>query len=78
MATFSINEVYTATEVVRNFSSILTKIAKAEMKRAFIVKNNRFEAVLLNMDEYERLNDAVVLLEAIYTTQKKERAENGD
>ncbi len=78
MATFSKNEVYTATEVVRNFSSILTKIAIAEMKRAFIVKNNRFEAVLLNMDEYERLNDAVVLLEAIYTTQKKERAENGD
>ncbi|ANE36043.1 putative toxin-antitoxin system, antitoxin component, Phd/YefM family [Campylobacter iguaniorum] len=72
MATFSKNEVYTATEVVRNFSTILNKVAKAEMKRAFIVKNNRFEAVLLNMDEYERLNEAVVLLEAIYTTRKKE------
>ncbi|AII14902.1 putative toxin-antitoxin system, antitoxin component, Phd/YefM family [Campylobacter iguaniorum] len=76
MATFSKNEVYTATEVVRNFSTILNKVAKAEMKRAFIVKNNRFEAVLLNMDEYERLNEAVVLLEAIYTTRKKE-GQNG-
>ncbi|ANE32419.1 prevent-host-death protein [Campylobacter hyointestinalis] len=77
MATFSKNEVYTATEVVRNFSSILTKVSKAEMKRAFIVKNNRFEAVLLNMDEYERLNEAVVLLEAIYTTKKVKKEEDG-
>ncbi|CUU86313.1 general stress protein 14 (GSP14) [Campylobacter hyointestinalis] len=77
MATFSKNEVYTATEVVRNFSSILTKVSKAEMKRAFIVKNNRFEAVLLNMDEYERLNEAVVLLEAIYTAKKVKKEEDG-
>ncbi|MFW5619420.1 MAG: prevent-host-death protein [Campylobacter hyointestinalis] len=77
MATFSKNEVYTATEVVRNFSSILTKVSNAEMKRAFIVKNNRFEAVLLNMDEYERLNEAVVLLEAIYTTKKVKKEEDG-
>lgn len=77
MATFSKNEVYTATEVVRNFSSILTKVSKAEMKRAFIVKNNRFEAVLLNMDEYERLNEAVVLLETIYTTKKVKKEEDG-
>ena len=41
------------------------------MKRAFIVKNNRFEAVLLNMDEYERLSDAVALLEAIYNKKKE-------
>lgn len=75
MATFSKNEVYTATEVVRNFSTILTKVAKADMKRAFIVKNNKFEAVLLNMDEYERLNEAVTLLEAIYKTQKMQKVD---
>lgn len=72
MATFSKNEVYTATQIVRNFSSILTKIAKSEMKRIVIVKNNRFEAVLLNIDEYERLSEAVALLETIYSTHKKD------
>ena len=43
MAKFSKDEIYTATQVVRNFSSILSDISQAKMKRAFIVKNNRFE-----------------------------------
>ena len=72
MATFSKDEIFTATQVVRNFSQILTKISTAQMKRAFIVKNNNFEAVLLNIDEYERLINAVNLLEALYTNRKKE------
>lgn len=76
MATFSKNEVFTATQVVRNFSQILNKVSSSDMKRVFIVKNNKFEAVLLNMDEYERLSEAVVLLEAIYSNQKKENNGN--
>ncbi|EAT99825.1 MULTISPECIES: type II toxin-antitoxin system Phd/YefM family antitoxin [Campylobacter] len=72
MTAFSKDEIYTATEVVRNFSSVLTKISKAELKRAVIVKNNKFEAVLLNMGEYERLQEAVSVLEAIYTAKKRE------
>ena len=72
MTAFSKDEIYTATEVVRNFISVLTKISKAELKRAVIVKNNKFEAVLLNMSEYERLQEAVSVLEAIYTAKKRE------
>lgn len=75
MVSFSQDEIFTATEVVRNFSSVLTKVSKAELKRAVIVKNNRFEAILLNMNEYERLNEAVAVLETIY---KAKRADNGD
>ena len=71
MAKFSKDEVYTATQVVRNFSSILGDISQAKIKRAFIVKNNRFEAVLLNIDEYERLSEAVTLLESIYNKKKE-------
>lgn len=76
MTTFSKDEIYTATEVVRNFSAILTKVGKAEIKRAVIVKNNKFEAVLLNMSEYERLQEAVAVLESIYSARKK--VENGE
>jgi len=72
MTTFSKDEIYTATEVVRNFSAVLGKVGKAQMKRAVIVKNNKFEAVLLNMSEYERLQEAVSVLEAIYTAKKRE------
>lgn len=72
MATFSKDEIFTATQVVRNFSQILSKISSAQMKRAFIVKNNAFEAVLLNIDEYERLSNAVNLLETLYSNRKRD------
>lgn len=71
MAKFSKDEIYTATQMVRNFSSILNDISQAKKKRAFIVKNNRFEAVMINMEEYERLSEAITLLEAIYNRKKE-------
>ena len=76
MTTFSKDEIYTATEVVRNFSAFLGKVGKAQMKRAVIVKNNKFEAVLLNMGEYERLCEAVEVLQSIY--EAKKRAGSGE
>ncbi len=71
MATIDRDEIYTATQMVRNFSSILKSIKSKEKKRAFIVKNNRFEAVLLNMDEYEKLTDAFDILQKLYAKTKQ-------
>ena len=68
MASFSKDEIYTATEVVRNFRAILGKVAQS--KKIVILKNNKFEAVMLNFKEYERLSNAVELLENIYKNQK--------
>lgn len=70
MASFNKDEIYTATEVVRNFSSILNKVSKHEIKKAVIVKNNKFEAVLLGIDEYERLEKAVDLLNIVYAQKR--------
>ena len=70
--TFSKDEIYTATQVVRNFSEVLSKVRTGENNRAFIVKNNKFEAVMLSMSEYERLNKAEELLKKIYEQRKKE------
>lgn len=68
MTKFSQDEIFTATEVVRNFSAMLGKVA--ENKKIVIIKNNKIEAVMLNLKEYERLNEAVALLESIYQNQK--------
>lgn len=65
------DEVYTATQMVRNFSTILNSITKGEKKQAFIVKNSKFEAVLLSMNEFERMNEAVKILEKIYDKSKQ-------
>jgi len=62
MASFNKDEIYTATEIVRNFSSVLTKVSKEEIRKALIVKNNKFEAVMISMKEFERLEKAVELL----------------
>ena len=78
MVSFSTKEIFTATDVVRSFSSILTKITKKEMGRAVIVKNNRFEAVLLHIDEYERLNEAVEKIKEMECAFANKGAANGD
>lgn len=67
------DEIYTATQMVRNFSDILNKVSNKEIKKALIVKNNKFEAVLLSISEYERLEKAVELLKIV-----TKRSENGE
>ena len=64
------DEIYTATEVVRNFSPILEKLKADPSGKIVILKNNKFEAVMLSVKEYERLEEAVTLLENSYKHQK--------
>ncbi|ELV8014972.1 type II toxin-antitoxin system Phd/YefM family antitoxin [Campylobacter jejuni] len=70
MLSFKQDEIYTATEVVRNFSPIMEKLKKSESGKIVILKNNKFEAVMLNMKVFERLQNAMQLLENIYKNQK--------
>ncbi len=70
MSNINHDEIYTATQMVRNFSTILNSVTKEEKKRAFIVKNSKFEAVLISMKEYDKMSEAVKILEKIY--QKKQ------
>ncbi|MFV0481003.1 MAG: prevent-host-death protein [Campylobacteraceae bacterium] len=69
------DEIFTATEMVREFSPILTKIGSRELERAVIVKNNRFRAVLVHVEEYEKMKEALNVLEKIYASNK--RAKDG-
>ena len=71
MASYSQDEIYTATQMLRNFSTVLTEVSQKKRKRVVIVKNNRFEAVLPNMEDYERMQEAVAILEKIYEKSKK-------
>ena len=69
MLSFKQNEIYTATEVVRNFSAIIDRLKKNESEKIVVLKNNKFEAVILSVEEFERLQNAVELLENIYKNQ---------
>ncbi len=70
MIAFTKEEVIAATDVVRNFSSELKSLTSGEKKKLVIVKNNRFEAVIVPIEEYERMCDAVEILEKIYKKVK--------
>lgn len=72
MASFNQDEIYTATEVVRNFSTVLTKVSSGELKKAVIVKNNKFEAVMISVKEFERLEKAVDLLNILAQKRQKD------
>lgn len=71
MTTYSKDEMMTATEMVRNFSSVLKGLNKGNQKRVVVVKNNRFEAVMITVEEYEKMCEAVSILEKIYANTKK-------
>lgn len=64
------DEIHSATDVVRNFSTMLGKVKSGNPKKIFIMKNNKFEAVLLNLEEYKKMQEAVLLLETIYKQKK--------
>ena len=69
--TYAKNEIMTATDMVRNFSSVLGSLSKGNNKRVVIVKNNRFEAVMITVDEYEKMSEAASILEKIYASTKR-------
>ncbi|MDR0762345.1 MAG: type II toxin-antitoxin system Phd/YefM family antitoxin [Campylobacteraceae bacterium] len=71
MATFyNKDEIFTATEIVRDFSSILKKVNSREIECAVIVKNNHFRAALVDFKEYEKLKNALNVLEKIYAKNR--------
>jgi len=65
MIAYSRNEIISATDMARSFSSALTSILEQTKEKLAISKNNKLQAVLINIDEYERLKEAYDTLEHI-------------
>lgn len=58
-------ELVTATQLSRHFPSVV-KSMKEGSGRAFVLKNNEIDCVLLSLVEYEKLVEAKELLKSIY------------
>lgn len=54
--TFARNEIISSTMVVRQFSSLIKSLLSQERQKIGVVRNNEMEAVILSIDEYERLS----------------------
>ena len=55
MSRYGREEIMSSSEVVRNFGSVLTSVARHKREKVAIVRNNRLEAVLIAVDVYERM-----------------------
>ena len=72
MVAYTRNEIISATELARNVSGTLHSIAQKGQEKIAISKNNKLEAVLIDIEEYERLKEAHDLLEHIQIAQTLE------
>ena len=63
MVTYSTNELIPSSEFAKKFGSYLSQIKNSTMDKFAILKNNKVEAVLVSKDEYERMSEALELLE---------------
>lgn len=63
MVAYKRDEIVSASEMARGFSNILNSIINKSKDRFAISKNNKLEAVILDIEEYERLQNAYDLLE---------------
>ena len=75
MIAYQQSEMLPSSEVAKKFGSILSKVSSHAVEKIGILKNNRIEAVLVAPDEYERMKEALDLLEhmAIYHTVQERK-----
>ncbi|MDQ6958034.1 MAG: type II toxin-antitoxin system Phd/YefM family antitoxin [Mariprofundaceae bacterium] len=71
IASFVADEMLSATELSKKTGSVLTDLTEHMHRRFVIMRNNRPNAVLLSMDEYEHLLEQVEDAELSQVAEKR-------
>ena len=73
MVTYATNELIPSSEFAKKFGSYLSQIRESTIDKIAVLKNNKVEAVLVSKDDYERMSEALELLEhqEIYSIVKE-------
>jgi PHD/YefM family antitoxin component YafN of YafNO toxin-antitoxin module len=56
-------EMLSASKIARSFGQVLADLSEKRRRRVAVVKNNHLEAILLPIEDYETMADALSLLE---------------
>ena len=86
MVAYTQSELVSATELSKQFGEYISKVKNGLLDKIGILKNNKLNAVILSVSEYERMALAEARLEEIETAQMlqerlktpKEEYLNGD
>ena len=76
MVAYSRDEIISVSDIARGFSNILGNIIDKSKEKIAISKNNKLEAVIVNIDEYEKLKEAYDTLEYIELHEKVKQREH--
>ena len=63
MVTFARNEIVSSSQFVRGFAGFLQRMTKSCDEKIAIIKNNQMQAVMIPIDEYERLKSLAEMAE---------------
>ena len=63
MVAYTRDEIISATELARNVSKTLQSITEQKKEKIAISKNNKLEAVIIDIEAYEQMKEAAELLE---------------
>lgn len=55
MVAYNANELFSATEVAKNFATITSKLYKRELEKIGILKNNKLDFILLKSEDFEKI-----------------------
>ncbi len=79
MVTYASNELIPSSEFAKKFGSYLSQIKESAIDKIAVLKNNKIEAVLVSKDDYERMSEALEILEhkAIYDIVQQRPYEEG-
>jgi len=63
MVAYTRDEIISATDLARNVSATLSSIADKSKEKIAIMRNNKLEAIILHIEEYERLKVSYEMME---------------
>ena len=63
MVAYTQNELVSATEISKQFGEYISKVKNGLVEKIGVLKNNKLNAVILSVEEYERMSEAMDLLE---------------
>jgi len=78
MVAYTQNELASATEISKQFGEYISKVKNGLVDKIGVLKNNKLNAVILSVEEYERMSEAMELLEdmTLYEEIKDRLASN--
>jgi len=73
MVAYTQNELVSATEISKQFGEYISKVKTGLLNKIGVLKNNKLNAVILSVEEYERMSLGMIRLEELelYQTLQK-------